>query len=108
LQYFLSADPHNTTGPLRGVGGFGEREKMGHLSLNDLVIIVWLDSVGVTSSWEFNGDVEPLPPSECTSAGFLVDDTPTYKTIVMTTSDSQVLGRLTIPAGAIVSIRKVG
>ena len=41
------------------------------------------------------------------SVGFLIDDADSYKTLAMTTSAQQILGRLTIPSGAIRSIRKL-
>ena len=65
------------------------------------VLIEWLDSKGVTSSWEFKEDIAPLEPSLCRSVGFLYDDGDDYKTLLMTDSEQQILGRLTIPASAI-------
>ena len=66
-----------------------------------------MDSAGLTQGWEFRGDLEPLEPPNCQSVGFLLEETPDYKTLVMTTSPLQVLGRLTIPKAAIVSVRRL-
>jgi len=66
-----------------------------------LVEITWMDSHGVTSTWEFWEDMEELKPERIKSVGYLIADKKGYKTIVQSVSDSQVLGRLTIPAGCI-------
>lgn len=71
------------------------------------VIIEWLDSRGVTSSWEFKDDLDPLPPVRIQSIGFLVDDHKDYKTLVQNISEEQIAGRITIPKGCIVKIKKV-
>ena len=73
----------------------------------DLVIIEWLDSKGVTTAWEYLDELEPLKPSRCVSVGFLMEDAVEYKTIAQSLSDTQVLGRTTIPVCSIVSMKKV-
>jgi len=71
------------------------------------VLIEWVDSAGITPGWECADALEPLKPPRCQSVGFLLEETAEYKTLVMTRSDSQILGRLTIPAQAILSVRKL-
>lgn len=66
-----------------------------------LVLIEWLDSKGITAEWEHLDELESLEPSRCVSVGFLMEETEQYKTIVQSTNEAQVLGRLTIPCGAI-------
>jgi hypothetical protein len=73
-----------------------------------LVEIHWLDSRGGADRWEDTDDLEPLEPAHCTSVGFLIDDTPAYKTLVQTVSQDQVLGRITIPVRAVVRQRVLG
>ena len=65
------------------------------------VLIEWVDSRGVTSEWEFIDELDPLPPVVCRTIGFLLDDHEDYKTIAQTVSDTQVVGRITIPACSI-------
>ena len=66
------------------------------------ISITWLDSKGITG-WEHIEDIEPMPPAECKSIGFLVDETKKYITIAQTISDSQLMGRTTIPKCSIIS-----
>ncbi len=66
-----------------------------------LVEITWMDSHGVTSTWEFWEDIEELKPARIKSVGYLIADKRGYKTIAQSVSDTQVLGRLTIPVGCI-------
>ena len=72
----------------------------------DIVLIEWVDSKGITN-WEDLEGLEPMPPCICYSVGFLMDDHEDYKTIVLTTSESQILGRLTIPSGCIRSVKSL-
>lgn len=66
-----------------------------------IVSIQWLDSKGVTSSWEHIDELEPLEPVICTSVGFIIDETDSYVTLVQSVSEEQILARLTIPKCAI-------
>mgnify|MGYP001587159507 FL=1 len=68
------------------------------------VLIEWLDSKGINNQWEYLDEIEPLLPSRCISVGFLIEETPEYKTIAQSVSATQVLGRMTIPC---CSIQKV-
>ncbi len=70
------------------------------------VEIEWIDSKGVTSSWEYLDEVAPLEPSVVNSIGYLLEDNKDYKTLVQSVSADQVLGRLTIPAGNIKKVKK--
>lgn len=71
-----------------------------------LVYIEWIDSKGVTSRWEYLDDLEPLKPCICKSIGYLIDDNKDYKTIAQTLSDTQLVGKMSIPTKAIIRIRK--
>jgi hypothetical protein len=71
-----------------------------------LVLIEWLDSKGL-ERWEYLDEIGSLPPGLCHSVGFLIEDRKDYKTIALGLSDTQVLGRTTIPSGCIKSIKKL-
>ena len=75
--------------------------------MNKPVIIRWIDSKGITTDWEFRNELELLKPCICFSGGFLIDDTPEYKTISQTITKNQVLGRLTIPNCSIIKIKYI-
>ena len=68
------------------------------------VEIHWLDSHGITSDWEFIDELKSFMPVEVVSIGFLLEDEKDYKTIVQSYSESQVLGRMAIPATSILQI----
>jgi len=72
-----------------------------------LVSIEWLDSKGITHEWEYLDEIAPLLPSKCVSVGFLLEETEGYKTIAQSLSDTQVLGRTTIPCCAIQKVIKL-
>ena len=72
----------------------------------DIVLIEWVDSKGM-ERWEYLDEIESIRPSLCYSVGFMIEDTAEYKTIALGLSDTQVLGRTTIPAGCIKSIKKL-
>ena len=67
----------------------------------ELVQIEWIDSKGIISNWEFIEDIEPLKPCKCISVGYLVDNNKEYKTIVQSLSETQLIGRMTIPTCSI-------
>ena len=69
------------------------------------VEIKWIDSKAGKNEWEYIDDLEPLPPVICRSVGFLIEDTPKYKTIVHTINTNQILGRITIPKCCIKKIK---
>jgi hypothetical protein len=46
-------------------------------------------------------------PGICYAAGFIIEDNSDYKTIALAITDTQVLGRVTIPAGCIKSIKNL-
>lgn len=73
------------------------------MSTMKLVKIIWKDSKGLTTGWEFKEDIEEIPPVEIGSVGFLLSSKKDYKTLAHSVSSEQVLGRLTIPNGCIVS-----
>lgn len=72
----------------------------------DIVLIEWIDSE-VMGGWEYLDKIESLTPSICYSAGFIIEDNRDYKTLALGLSDSQVLGRTSIPIGCIKSIKKL-
>jgi hypothetical protein len=72
-----------------------------------LVLIEWMDSKGVTYSWEYWDEIEPLKPDRCYSVGFLLEDAEEYKTIAQSISETQVIGRVSIPNCSIQSIREI-
>lgn len=73
----------------------------------NIVKIEWLDSFGITNDWEFKEDMKPMPPPLITSVGIVMEETKKYITIVQSDSDTQVLGRMTIPKVAITKIRRM-
>ncbi len=72
----------------------------------DIVLIEWVDSKGM-ERWEYLDGLEPMPPCVCYSVGFLIEDNKDYKTIALGLSDTQVLGRTTIPTGCIKDLKKL-
>jgi len=72
-----------------------------------LVRIEWVDSKAAPNEWEHLDDLEPLPPIECVSVGFLVEETPAYKTIAHSKSGTQICGRVTIPTVCIKKCRRL-
>ncbi len=67
--------------------------------------IEWLDSKAASHEWEYYADLEELKPVICSTFGFIIKETKDYVTIAHTTSENQVLGRITIPRGCIKSQR---
>lgn len=72
----------------------------------DIVLIEWVDSKGM-ERWEYLDEIESMPPCTCYSVGFMIEDNSDYKTIALGLTDTQVLGRMTIPIGSIKTIRKL-
>jgi len=72
----------------------------------ETILIEWVDSKGM-ERWEYLDEIETMPPCICYSVGFIIENTPDYKTIALGLSDTQVLGRMTVPSGCIRSIRKM-
>ena len=72
----------------------------------DIVLIEWVDSKGM-ERWEYLDGLEPMPPCICYSVGFIIEDNPDYKTLALGLSDTQVLGRTTIPSGCIRKIERL-
>ena len=66
-----------------------------------IIRIKWIDSVTGSNQWEYKEDLETLKPSICHSVGFLVESDGTYTTICSSDSETQILGRITIPNVAI-------
>ncbi len=72
-----------------------------------LVRIDWVDSRAAPNEWECLDGMESLEPVHCTSVGFLIEDTPAYKTVAHSMSDTQVCGRITIPAACVKKCRRL-
>lgn len=72
----------------------------------DIVLIEWVDSKGM-ERWEYLDEIESMPPCTCYSVGFVIEDNSDYKTIALGLTDTQVLGRTTIPVGCIKTIQKL-
>ena len=72
-----------------------------------LVLIEWLDSKGITTQWEYLDEIEPLKPDRCFSVGFLIEETNEYKTIAQSVSETQIIGRTTIPCCSIQALKEV-
>ncbi len=72
----------------------------------EIVLIEWVDSKGL-ERWEYLDEIEPLPPCVCYSVGFIIEDSIDYKTLALGLTETQVLGRTTIPSGCIRSIKKL-
>jgi len=69
------------------------------------VEIEWVDSKGVTPSWEYKNELEPLTPVLVSSVGYLLEDNKDYKTLAQSVSAEQVLGRIAISAASIKKLR---
>lgn len=72
--------------------------------LRNLVEIKWLDSKAAPNIWEYLDDLDALKPVEISSTGYLIDNNTEYKTIVQSLSETQILGRISIPVCSIISI----
>lgn len=88
------------------IGHFDVRCNKQGIMDKDIVLIEWVDSKGI-ERWEYLDEIEPMPPCVCYSVGFIIDDHRDYKTLALGISDTQVLGRTTIPSGCIKSIKKL-
>ena len=55
----------------------------------------------MTAEWEHKNEIEPMLPAICVSVGFLLDDHKDYVTLIQSDSETQIMGRLTIPKVAI-------
>lgn len=75
------------------------------LKKKEILLIKWIDSHGITSEWEFKDELKPLKPCECMSVGFLVEKTREYITIALGDSETQYLGRLTIPMRSVIKVK---
>ena len=71
-----------------------------------MVLIEWIDSRG-TERWEYLDEIEPMLPCECLSVGFIIESNSDYTTIAMAVTATQVLARMTIPAGCIKNVKNL-
>ncbi len=74
--------------------------------MREIVLIEWMDSKGV-NRWEYLDEIDTMPPCASYSVGFLIENNKDYKTIAIGLTETQVLGRTTIPSGCIKSVRKL-
>lgn len=72
-----------------------------------MVEILWVDAKSGPNEWEYLDGLEPLKPVLCKTIGFLIDEAKEYITIAQSMSDTQVHGRITIPARCIRRIRRL-
>ena len=72
-----------------------------------LVQIDWIDSKAAPNEWEHVGGISSLKPTRCKSVGFLVEETPAYKTLAHSMSGTQVCGRITIPTACIKKCKRL-
>jgi len=72
-----------------------------------LVRIEWVDNKATANEWEYREDIDSLEPVDCIPVGFLVEDTPAYKTLAHSISKTQVCGRITIPTACIKRCRRL-
>ena len=75
--------------------------------MHKIILIKWLDTHGVSSDWEFKDEMKPQKPCVITSIGFIEAETPEYITIYQNDSDTQVVGRMTIPKACILKSKKI-
>jgi hypothetical protein len=69
--------------------------------------IEWIDSKRGDSGWEYRDGLSSLLPAKCKTIGFLLEDTPAYKTVAPTISETQILGRISIPCCCILKVKKL-
>jgi hypothetical protein len=72
------------------------------------VEIDWIDSKSGDWCWEYIDGLSPVPPAKCKTIGFIFDVTKEYLTVVQSISNTQVLGRITIPKCAILKVKCLG
>lgn len=71
-----------------------------------IVKVKWIDSAGGINGWEYLEELPPLKPATCNTIGYLLENNHEYITIASTISQTQVLGRITIPKCAILKIKE--
>jgi hypothetical protein len=71
------------------------------------VEIEWIDSKSGPNEWEYIDELEPLLPVICKTTGYILEETPDYKTIAHTVSNDQVVGRISIPNNCIRKVKKL-
>lgn len=67
-----------------------------------IVLVDWEDSVGDNACWLQRDKMKPVLPAQCKTAGFLLEETEKYVTIVQTIDDTQLMGRISIPKRSII------
>lgn len=72
-----------------------------------IVKIVWIDSRGVTSDWEFKDEIKPFKPILVTTVGYLLEDNAEYKTLAQSDSEKMVTGLMAIPVCCIKKIEEL-
>ncbi len=71
------------------------------------VEIEWIDSKSGLNAWEYLEDLSELKPAICKTAGYLIEDAKEYKIIAQSLSDTQVHGRIAIPAACIIKLKRI-
>ena len=66
-----------------------------------------VDTESGLGGWEYLDDLPQLQPVICRTVGFLLEDDKEYKIMAQSVSDTQVHGRIAIPAMCIKSLRRL-
>ena len=72
----------------------------------DPVVVSWLDARTAGPGWEDIATMGPLEPCRCTTAGFLIAEDDATIVLAQTVSEEAVQGRIVIPVGCVVSIKR--
>ena len=67
-----------------------------------LALVTWFDSSIADIGWGYLDEMKPMPPIRVVSIGWIIDETGEYITLAGDISDTQVLGRRTIPKFSLV------
>lgn len=75
-----------------------------------LVMVEWVDSYGVSSSWEDTSDISKVQPVNCVSVGWVLFEDDTVVTVlphkaILPGGGTQGCGEMTIPRQAIISVK---
>jgi len=77
------------------------------MNLMKIVNIKWIDSSTAPIGWEYRDELLPLKPAICETVGYVTEKTKQYITICSTISETQILGRITIPRKSILKMSKL-
>ena len=76
--------------------------------MKKLVEVTWLDSCSLEGGvWHSKKTAKRVKPAVCYSAGYVISESKKHITIAAHDSPYQTCGALTIPRGAITSMKKL-